>query len=238
MQFRAVIIPENGAPQPGDAPQLVASDSVASPLLAKTFKAGETAFGWPLDSFGWQSRSSNFLGWVTFRVPANAVAGQAYQLSLENADGSPDATTQYSFETRSATITVNAPAPPPSTCSDEWKAHYFGSATNAAAADNADPDGDGIPNWMEFLAGTDPNNAQSKLQLDTSGVATNSWGQHQMNLRWLTAPGHAYALQWSTNLVSGPWHTLQTVSGNGAITNCPDINPSESCRYYRLYVLP
>ena len=62
-------------------------------------------------------------------------------------------------------------APPATICSDEWKIRFFGSTTNPAAADNADPDGDGVPNWMEFLAGTDPTSALSKFQL-TGAVST------------------------------------------------------------------
>jgi len=170
-------------------------------------------------------------------VPTNALTGQSYQVLLDNADGAPTPTNQYTFETRSATVTVNAPATPPAICSDEWKLHFFGSTTNPAAADNADPDGDGVPNWVEFLAGTDPTSAQSHLQLNNGGLTAGK-SQSQMHLNWLTAPGHAYALQWSSNLVGAAWNTLATVSGDGTVTNCADLNPSSSTRYYRLYVLP
>ena len=237
MQFRAVVTPLNGAPALTTSPQLSLAGGVASPLLAKSFKSGETAFGWQPGSFNYLSRSSNFLGWVVFSVPTNAVTGQSYQVSLANADGSPDLTNQYDFETRSATVTVNAPAPPASICSDEWKIHFFGSTTNPAAADAADPDGDGVPNWIEFLTGTDPTSAQSKLQLGSAGMVA-SRNQKQMQLNWLTAPGRAYALQWSSNLVSGTWSTISTISGNGSVTNCADANSSDAARYYRLYVLP
>ena len=238
LQFRAVVTPQNGAPALTTAPQLDPATGVASPLFTQSFKPGETAFGWSLDSFNYLSRSSNFLGWITFMVPSNAVAGQTYQVSLLNADGAPDATKQYDFETRSATVAINAWAPPPTICSDEWKLHFFGSTTNPAAADNADPDGDGLPNWMEFLAGTDPTSALSKLQL-TGAVATVGKSQTQMQLNWLSAPGRAYEVQWSANLNNpGGWNTLSTISGTGYATNCPDLNPSASTRYYRLYVLP
>ena len=237
MQFRAVVTPLNGAPDLTDAPQLALAAGVTSPLLSKSFKPGQTAFGWQLGSFNYSSRSSNFLGWISFSIPTNAITSQTYQVSLDNADGAPDLTNQYDFESRSAYVTVNAPASPASICSDEWKAHFFGSVTNPAAADNADPDGDGVPNWIEFLAGTDPTSNQSKLQLSTAGL-TSSKSQKQMQLNWLTAPGRAYAVQWSPSLVGGSWTTISTISGDGSVTNCADINPSSSTRYYRLFVLP
>jgi len=237
LQFRAVVTPQNGAPALTAAPQLGTAAGVNSPLLTQSFKSGETAFGWSLGSFNYLSRSSNFLGWITFPVPTNAVTGQTYQVSLLNADGAPNLTNQYDFEARSATVAVNAAAPPATICSDEWKIHFFGSTTNPAAADNADPDGDGIPNWMEFLAGTDPTDPQSNLQLGCNGFTT-SKGKTQMQLNWLTAPGHAYTVQWTTNLAGGAWQTLTAVSGTGFATNCADSNPSTATRYYRLYVTP
>jgi sugar lactone lactonase YvrE len=237
LQFRAQVAPLGAAPALATAPQLALGGGVASPMIAQSLKAGETAFGWNLGSFDYSSSSSNFLGWITFIVPTNALPGQSYQVSLLNADGAPNATNQYDFETRSATVTVNASAPPATICSDEWKIHFFGSTTNPAAADNADPDGDGVPNWMEFLAGTDPTSALSKLKLASGGLISVK-AQSQMQLNWLTSPGRAYALQWSSSLASSNWQTLSTVSGNGTVTNCADANPAGAARYYRLTVLP
>ncbi len=235
MQFRTVITPLGDAPALDNAPQL--ASLFAPPLLTQSFKPGETAFGWQPGSFSFQSHSSNFLGWISFTIPTNAVTGQTYQVSFDNADGSPDLVNQYDFESRSAYVTVNASAPPASICSDEWKVHFFGSVTNPAAADLADPDGDGVANWMEFLAGTDPTDPSSRLQLGTAGMSVVK-AQKQMHLTWLTAPGRAYALQYSSNLFGGNWTTIGAVSGDGSVTNCVDANPSDAARYYRLYILP
>jgi len=194
LQFRAVVTPQDYAPPLTAAPQLVMSGGTMSPYLTKSLKSDATAFGWSLGSFNFLSRSSNFLGWVTFTVPHTAVSGQSYLVSLANADGAPNANTQYNFESRSATVTVNAPATPASICSDEWKVCFFGSTTNPAAADNAYPDGDGVPNWVEYLTGTDQTNPQSKLLVGINGAAITK-GQLKNQLTWLTAPGKAYQLQ-------------------------------------------
>jgi hypothetical protein len=39
---------------------------------------------------------------------------------------------------------------------DAWQTQYFGSANNPSAAPNANPAGDGIPNWLKFSLGLDP----------------------------------------------------------------------------------
>jgi hypothetical protein len=40
---------------------------------------------------------------------------------------------------------------------DAWQIQYFGSANNPLAAPNADPAGDGVPNWVKYSLGLDPN---------------------------------------------------------------------------------
>jgi hypothetical protein len=59
-----------------------------------------------------------------------------------------------------------------------------------------------------------------------------------MALQWLTAPGKAYEVQWSSNLSGGSWSTLATVSGDGTAARCFDTNLTATVRYYRLRVLP
>jgi hypothetical protein len=39
---------------------------------------------------------------------------------------------------------------------DAWELQYFGSLTNAAGAADADPTGDGIPNWLKYALGLNP----------------------------------------------------------------------------------
>jgi hypothetical protein len=232
-----VITPQNGAPALAQAPQLALASGVPGPTLQKSFDESGAGFGWSLGSFNWLSRSSNFVGWVTFTIPVTAQAGQTYSVSFANADGAPNLNVQYDFETRSACVAVGGPVPPASICSDEWKLHFFGSLTNPSAGDLTDADGDGVPNWMEYLAGTDPTDPNSRLQLigPTAQVGKTQSGKA---LHWLTAPGKAYEVQWSSNLSSGLWSTLATVSGDGTMASCSDTNITATARYYRLHVLP
>jgi VCBS repeat-containing protein len=237
LQFRAQITPQNGAPALTQAPQMVLATGVPGPSLQQSYVTSEKAFGWPLGSLSFGSSSSNFLGWISFTVPATALTGQSYSLSFTNADGAPDLNTQYDFETRQANVAVNGPATAARICSTEWLVYYFGSVTDPRAADMADPDSDGIPNWMEFLTGTDPTDPNSKLEFSSSQRQVVN-GRPQMTVQFQTAPGRAYELQWSPNLVGGPWTTLTTVTGTGFAASCLDTNAAGPARYYRLHLLP
>lgn len=46
---------------------------------------------------------------------------------------------------------------------DAWQIQYFGSATNPNAAPNANPSGDGVPNWLKYNLGLDPTVAGTSM---------------------------------------------------------------------------
>jgi len=83
----------------------------------------------------------------------------------------------------------------------EWMTNYFGANTNLWPSATADSDGDGVNNLNEFLAGTNPTNAASALQVQL--VST----QQGMFLYWNTQPGLTYQVLVKTNL-SAAWNNL------------------------------
>ena len=88
-------------------------------------------------------------------------------------DGAADLNTPYQFEVCRTGLGEARLRAAAAISSDEWRAFFFGSVTNSLAADNVDADGDGMANWQEYLAGTNPTNAQSRLQFTTAGIHTN-----------------------------------------------------------------
>jgi len=88
----------------------------------------------------------------------------------------------------------------------DWQIENFGSTSNPNAAPDADPDGDGQMNLLEFFAYTNPNSAVSALP---SPALTSANGQLELSF---TQPANRAALiQTSTDLTN--W-TLWDVSGN------------------------
>lgn len=80
----------------------------------------------------------------------------------------------------------------------DWMAYHFGEEWPLASADS---DGDGVSNKNEFLAGTDPNDANSVLKVRLQPTPQG------MFLNWNTQVGLMYQVQQSTS-VGGAWSNL------------------------------
>jgi hypothetical protein len=85
---------------------------------------------------------------------------------------------------------------PSSTLSYAWLQQH-GLPTDGSD-DYTDPDGDGMNNWQEWIAGTDPTDANSLLRISSlKTTATNC------TISWQAVTNRRYNLQRSTNLVAG-----------------------------------
>ena len=111
-----------------------------------------------------------------------------------------------------------------------WQTQHFGGVTNAAAAPDADPDGDGQRNGAEFTAGTDPTNALSRLAIlgAKPGAAGNV-------LSWAGVTGRLYTVQRSTNLPSGFSGILSNLPWADPLNTVTDSFPGTPV-YYRIGV--
>jgi hypothetical protein len=111
-----------------------------------------------------------------------------------------------------------------------WLLSNFGT-TNVNA--NADPDGDGMSNLQEYLAGTNPNDAASNLRITayatTGKGATNS-------LTWSSVPTRFYHVQESFSLGAPNWHdnALGLISPDGAFTTRTVTDTNAPARFYRI----
>lgn len=115
---------------------------------------------------------------------------------------------------------------------DAWEIQYFGSIGDPRATPNADPDGDGFTNLQEYVAGTNPTNPTSRLQIDSVNVAGG-----QTAIQFEAVAGKTYTILYRYNLSSGTWLKLTDIPaqpGSGAvIVNDPTVG-SATTRFYRL----
>jgi hypothetical protein len=240
LEFRAVLDPNGPAPAVATPLEFIPDPNLPAPPQNLVPNPNTALCGWPLvpsASFDPPLQGSNILGRVRVTLPSTAQAGQSYTLRFANADGSPDLQTQYNFDTRSASLWVLSPAlTPPSMTSDEWKLHFFGSLDNPAAADNADPDQDGVPNWAEYLAGTDPTDSRSFLHLAGSYFDVT---RQAVVLRWLSAPGKVYQIQAASSLSNPAWTSVASgLLGDGTQQQWIQTQLASKTQFYRIGLQP
>jgi PKD repeat protein len=133
----------------------------------------------------------------------------------------------------------------------QWQVNYFGCAACPAALANADPDGDGMSNTNEFLAGFNPTNNAARLRiinltpaganmlityLGADGDVNGSPGPKTNVVEYTEGLAGVYSsnfqtLGW-TNILSGG-------TGLGTVVVATDTNGATSnpARYYRIRVL-
>jgi hypothetical protein len=225
-----VVKPLDGAPALSSQVQFISSFPDAQVV---TPSIGEAAIAWNFERISLAGGSSNLLGFIQFTVPATAQVGNCYMVSLANADGAPSLTMQYDFETRSGCVVVldAAPAGAASLVSDEWRQTFF--PTSQGSGDLFDDDGDGFVNLFEYLAGTNPTNANSVLRLDQLGQVA---GAPVFGL--LSAPGKTYVLECRDQVSGAQWQAVATNSGTGQTIQMNLANGPGGTRFYRLRVIP
>jgi hypothetical protein len=79
-----------------------------------------------------------------------------------------------------------------------WELTYFG---NTGVDPNADPDGDGMSNYQEYVAGTDPTSAGSDLYISATAVAAGP----TVTLTWKSTPTRLYYILKSSSLSAPVW---------------------------------
>jgi hypothetical protein len=99
--------------------------------------------------------------------------------------------------------------PSPTALYNNWAASWFGTnASNASiAGQTADPDGDGMNNFNEFVAGTNPQDATDWFRIANSSYTSSG---PAMTVTVVGKAGRHYTLQHTFSLSPASWITADT----------------------------
>ena len=158
-------------------------------------------------------------GWSNLRLLSNSPCinsgNNAYVTGATDLDGNPRIV--------GGTVDIGAYEyqTPTSVISYAWLQQY-GLPTDGTA-DYADSDRDGINNYKEWIAGTNPTNALSVLEMLSPVLTNNPAG---LFVSWQSVNNRTYFLQSSTNLAAHPaFTTIQSnVVGLIGTTSFTDTN--------------
>ncbi len=87
---------------------------------------------------------------------------------------------------------------------DWWQIQYFG---HLGVDPNADPDGDGMSNLREYLAGTDPTDASSLLKFESAMLSGTNF-----IFSFTAISNHSYTIQSQSVAVNGAWQKCQNIT--------------------------
>lgn len=152
------------------------------------------------------SYSANFLPMgLSFDAASGTISGSPLEYGTFTI--TVDIVNQYGTTTHSETIDVSADSATLALAkktSVAWLENY-GYTGDFAAAELEDPDGDGKPNWLEYLAATNPLDANSKFEVAS---LTGNGGTLNFDLTIPTAQSRTYTVEYSYDLAN--WQTLST----------------------------
>jgi len=169
-------------------------------------------------------------GWSNLRLqvssPCINAGNNAYIAGLTDLDGSP--------RISGGTVDLGAyeVESPASIISYAWLQQY--GLLSDGSADDADSDHDGLTNWQEWVAGTDPTNSTSALQMLSVTAAGSG-----VTVTWSSVANRSYALEWATDLgAASTFSVLQNnIAGLVGTNSWTDTNAAGSApRFYRVRV--
>ncbi len=123
---------------------------------------------------------------------------------------------------------------------DEWEMFWFGNLLQSSITDK---DGDGSTDGYEYLAGTDPNNGNSKfrLQIQRTGATAKevSFVAQAAAGNGYQSKTRTYTLEWTTDLNSNTWTPLSGyigVLGAGQTVRYPVPLQGPATVFYRAVI--
>ncbi|MCX7872208.1 MAG: chitobiase/beta-hexosaminidase C-terminal domain-containing protein [Verrucomicrobiae bacterium] len=172
------------------------------------------------------------IGKLRVKIPQNAAANSAYAVNFMSVSAGgfvvrDKVTGLVSTQNRSAS-SFNDQIP------DVWRLKYFGTVNNLLSQADADADGDGVPNIIEYRTGTNPTDPASRFQIQSEKSNSES---RQVTLRWKGLQGKRYILEYANSLYSTNWQTIATnITSVAGVCVFTETNSQDKIRFYRVKV--
>jgi hypothetical protein len=132
---------------------------------------------------------------------------------------------------------------------DSWQIKYFGSTTNSNAAPDANPSGDGVPNWLKYNLGLDPTVPGTSLPdgvvfangktLVNGGSETNSIAIYTAaEIAFNTEVGKTYQIQAISSLTSTWSNVGAPIQGTGTAMSYVTPTRGNAQQFFRVVHTP
>ena len=211
------------------------ADSLGTPYTTASDANGNFAAVW-LNSTNTGLTGTVTLGTLSVTIPADAGSTAAYDIHFDHASASPNGIAAFPNSKLTGLLTTAARTN--STYGDgipdSWRLIWFGTVNNLLSASNACPSGDGVPNWMKYVAGVDPNVAND---FPSTGTKTPVPAGSTTAIQWPSVYGKQYVIQRAASLFGSPWTILSTNTGTGGNIEYDDTNTAIT-KFYRVEILP
>jgi hypothetical protein len=115
---------------------------------------------------------------------------------------------------------------------DAWERQYFGDLSHDGTGDT---DHDGMSDLAEFLAGTNPTDAQSALRILPNPTRSGT----TVTVQFESVAGKKYRLQYKESLNDSAWSDASgDLLANSATTTATDNAATSASRFYRVALAP
>jgi hypothetical protein len=129
---------------------------------------------------------------------------------------------------------------------DSWQVTYFGDANSTNAAPKACPAGDGVPNWLKYALGLDPNVAGLVVPDGVVWANASAIGGGTNTIRIYTAAevvfdtekGRTYQIQSVSSLSDGWQNVGGPIPGTGESISYVTPTRSDAQQFYRVMHTP